>query len=903
MSFDCLPPRPVISRFVAPWDTSGWYYTVADFQAGSQVYSNAEIAVTELPDCLRGCDFVVTYDSATEGFDDKQEVDFFTERRAVVYVALDRAADPAFLAGFSVTDLKVRTDAGDMYTLYGKEYAAGEHVHIDSFSGSGRHFFVVVKPLDDDEEEEPTPQAKRLAVTERHITPDFSWYVHDAFNLLDDGSQPAGYHCQGDTSVQPYLDGSNRKYLQVGNRSCMALAQQTLGLDHAEAALSVEGTVEVALDGIYLQLTEEMAILPDGTWIGNEPGGEYSVGFKRFPAERRCEIWVNDRPATSVCCDCSSQAFFSVRVPGEGMARIDRIDWRDQTDVPFFDVAWDGASVITFPAVSGEARIELTVNPMDSSFCLLPEVRDSRGEPLLRVALYANSLFISDNGQWRRIIRGRTPWNYFPYDNWYRISLALDLNRQTFDVNVDGAYRARNFNFACPAQDAAQIVLSGNLSVRRITVLDAKSSSRHLLPPGPVFDVRDYDAVGDGMTLDTAAIQRAVNAAALTNGTVMICEGVYHTKQIDLRPDMTLWVDETAVLKACQQYSAYPHSVPGENLCAIRNVGRALVYGEHLRNVRITGGGILDANGLCRFKVNDPKGVNKLYTARPNNLYIAYSRDIRVIDISLCNAAYWTLVPLSSRHILLEYLDLDCMNTPNRDGIDPVDCIDLTVRQCRIMAGDDGFCLKSADRMGCKNILAEDLVIQSLASGIKIGTDTYYGVENILVRRCILKNVNRCGIAVETVDGALIRSLTFEDIDMTDCGGPLYLTIGHRGRRNKSFPERQGRMEDITFRRLSYRRPYPFSRCRTVYESLIVGDPEVNPIRRVTIEDSDFTLPGNFAYQPAPPQPIGEKYPEYDRHGLSSGAAFSIRWAEEVCIENCRIKLENPDVRPLIARH
>lgn len=219
------------------------------------------------------------------------------------------------------------------------------------------------------------------------------------------------------------------------------------------------------------------------------------------------------------------------------------------------------------------------------------------------------------------------------------------------------------------------------------------------------------------------------------------------------------------------------------------------------------------------------------------------------------------------------------------------------------MAGDDGFCLKTADRMGCKNILAEELVIQSLASGIKIGTDTYCGVENALIRRCILKNVNRCGIAVETVDGASIRDLRFEDIDMTDCGGPLYLVVGHRGRKNEAFPRRRGEMENLLFRRVAYRRPYPFSRCKTVYESLIVGDPQGNPIRHVTIEDCDFTLPGGFAEQPDAPQPIGDKYPEYDRHGLSSGAAFCIRWAEDVRIENCRIATEKPDVRPLIARH
>ena len=898
MTIDRIPAKPVISRFVAPWDTSGWYYMDADFGIGSRVYSNAEIFVTALPDCLRGCDYVVTYDSATDGFDDKQEVDFFTERRAAVYVALDGEADPEFLTGFAITDLTVQTDAGDCYMLYVKEYAAGAHVHIDGFSGPGRHFFVIAKALDEDENP-PVPEVERRIVAEHHTTPEFAWYVHDAFNLLAEGSQPTGYQCQGDVAVEPSGDG--RKCLRVGPHSRVALARQTLGLDQAEVAVQVEGSSEITLDDVAVRLTAEQSTLPDGTIVENEPGGEYVVGFKRFPTERRCELWVNDRPAASVYCGCASSTVLTVETV-DGEARIDRIDWLDQTDVPLIDQEQPEA-VTTFPAVPGEARIEVTVKPADAGFCLLPEVRDSQGNTLLRMAMYANNLFISDGDQWRCVVCGQAPWNYYPCDNWYRISVALDMNHQTFDINVDGAYRARDFHFVHPAQDVAQVIFGGDVEISHLQVLDAKSPSRHLLPPGPVFDVRDYGAVGDGITLDTLAIQRAIDAAALTNGTVMIREGIYHTKQIELRSDVTLWVDETAELKACQQYAAYPHPVPGESLCAIRNVGRGLVYGERLRNVRVTGGGMLNANGRCRFKVNDPKGINKLWSARPDNLYIAYSRDIRVSDIGLCSAAYWTLVPLSSRFIRLEHLDLDCMNTPNRDGIDPVDCIDLTVRHCRIMAGDDGFCLKTADQMGCKNILAEDLVIQSLASGIKIGTDTYYGVENVLVRRCILKNVNRCGIAVETVDGAHIRDVTFEDIDMTDCGGPLYMTIGHRGRQNEAFPKRRGEMENIAFRRISYHKPNLFSRCKNIYESLIIGDPEVNPIRHVLIEDSDFVLPGGYADQPVPPQPIGEKYPEYDRHGLSSGAAFCIRWAEDVRIENCRISLEKLDARPLIARH
>ena len=72
-----------------------------------------------------GCDYIVTYDSATDGFDDKQEVDFFIEQTGEVYAALDADAPADFPTGFARTDLVVRTDAGDTYRLFMRPYARG----------------------------------------------------------------------------------------------------------------------------------------------------------------------------------------------------------------------------------------------------------------------------------------------------------------------------------------------------------------------------------------------------------------------------------------------------------------------------------------------------------------------------------------------------------------------------------------------------------------------------------------------------------------------------------------------------------------------------------------------------------------------------------------------------------
>lgn len=930
MSLHEYPKKPGISRFVAPWDTSGWYFMAEHFAPGCRIYSNADITVTECPEILMGCDYIVTYDSATDGFDDKQEVDFFIEQTGEVYAALDADAPADFPTGFARTDLVVRTDAGDTYRLFMRPYARGAHVHLDAFSSPGRHFFVVFRPTET-ETEKPLPEAKRFSVAERHETRETCWFVHDCFAQAN----LSGYDCRGDVRVCAEADNPKRHYLRLQSGAGISRACETSGQDELSMALDVPaGTAALNFAGVTVQLGGAQASI-NGQNVPDIADSRYVVAFKRFHAPQRCEVWLNNRPAMMCACDAAAKTPFTLTASEAGEIRLNRVDWKDQTDVPMLAETFasmpmncrllaetqgnilqqrgigsflrvTGSGAVTFPAIRREAMVEITCRASGEESAVFPEVRDADGHTIMKAALFANSLFLSDGEEWRRICGGYAPWQYFPGGNWYRLTISLDFASHTFDVNVDGALRAKGFRMALDAENAAQVLLTaadGAADWCGLRVWDASNLSRNMLPPGEKFNVRDYGAKGDGSTLDTLAIQRALDAAEGKGGVVVVPEGTYLTKQVQLRSDTMLWLDKNAVLLASQNYATYPHVVPCESLVAVRNTGRALVYAERARNISISGGGELNANGRCRFKVNDPKGINKLYTSRPDNLYMACCEDIRVSDVRFTSAAYWTLVPLSSRFVTLEHLMLDCMNTPNRDGIDPVDCHDLSVRHCCIMAGDDGFCLKTADRMGCRNIFAEDLVIQSLASAIKIGTDSYAKVENVTVRRCILKNVNRCGIAVETVDGAAIRNCTFEDIDMTDCGGPMYMTIGHRNRKAPQFPVRVGSMAHIVFRRIGYRAPYLFSRCKTVYESLFIGDSAENKIRDVLVADCDLLLPGGCRHGVDAPQPIGEKYPEYDRHGLSSGAAFTLRFCEDVRFENNVIQTERPDVRPLVMIH
>ena len=565
------------------------------------------------------------------------------------------------------------------------------------------------------------------------------------------------------------------------------------------------------------------------------------------------------------------------------------------------------AAEYLFPPIAGTATVETKVRARNASFVEIPVLTDAQGRVACRVALYRNCLYATDGGSWVEIYEGLTDFQYYPADNWYSIKVTVDPAASTYTLMVDGAIRAKAFALTEPVKEVSRLVFTTDgdteLLIRRVRVYDALDFSRGVLPAAKVFDVRDYGAVGDGKTLDTAAIQRALDDAAFTGGTVYLHGGTFFTGELFLRSQETVFIADDATVLGTQDHGEYPLMEPRSSLCAHRQLGRGLFYGEDIHDVSLTGGGMLDGNGRYRFKMNDPLADRRAEDARPDLIYITYSDGITVENLNFKSSGFWTVVPLSSSNVILRGLNLDCLNTPNRDGIDPVDCHDMTITRCQIMAGDDGLCFKSSDPVGCYNIYVDDMMIQSLASGIKFGTDTYYCLRDARIGNCTVKNVNRCGVSLETVDGAAIENVVFEKIDMTDIGAPVYITVGCRNRlpRAEGIPERTGYIRGVTFRDLRFENPYPFSYTKTIREVMAVGQSEAQRIEDVTFERCRFALPGGFTEVPGVPRPIDKRYPEYDRHGLSAGAAFTVRFAKNFRVTDCELTLDSPDARPLIA--
>ena len=565
-----------------------------------------------------------------------------------------------------------------------------------------------------------------------------------------------------------------------------------------------------------------------------------------------------------------------------------------------------GYAVKTIEPMTGDVTIEVKVKAADKNFAVLPMLKDPAGRTAVKIAFYRNNLFANNGDNWQKIMDSETNWAYYPAGNWFNVRISLNTDTNRYDLFIDGAKRATGYAFAEDAASIGSLWFGGEEEntcyIDNLRIYDSYSLSRDVLPLGPVFDVKaaPYNASADGVTLDTEAIQAAIDDAERTGGTVYLKDGVFFTGGLILKSDMTFFIAPSAKLLGTQDKQQYLLMEPGNGGNAHRQLGRGLLYGEDINNVVVTGGGMLDGNGKYGYKMNDP--ANRPLDCRPDIVYIAQSSNITIENINMKSSAFWTLVPLDSYNITLRNIYLDSMNTPNRDGIDPVDCHDMTIENCNIMAGDDGLSIKSSNVGGCYNIDMRNLMIQSLASAFKFGTDSYYSLKNVHAADFTLKNIMRTGIAVEAVDGADVDNLVFERFDMNNVDNPFYFVVGNRNRLPyaQSPGARTGWIHNVTVTDVNFTNPKlePYSHD-SIHENFIMGlNNNAHRVQNLTFNNIYLEMPGGFTTIPSVPRTLGTRYPEHDAHGSSNAFAYCTRFADNVVFNNCSVVLAKEDVRP-----
>jgi polygalacturonase len=310
------------------------------------------------------------------------------------------------------------------------------------------------------------------------------------------------------------------------------------------------------------------------------------------------------------------------------------------------------------------------------------------------------------------------------------------------------------------------------------TVMDAK-----------IYDVREYGAKGDGKTLDTAAIQKALDECGKTGGTVHLPAGTYLSGPVTLRTKTTLQLDEGATLLATANQAAFLKS--GTNWLEAQSSSDffPLIGGKGLVDVTITGKGTIDGAGENWWgPAEDARRKKSGYTLpRPRLIVLNDCKNVKVTGVTLQNSPTFHFVPTDCDDVVVEGVTVKAPpGSANTDAIDPSRCRRVLITKCDIDVGDDNIAIKSGKKVKGHEFACEDITITDCifrhGHGCSIGSETVGGVRNVTVKNCRFEGTEN-GIRIKSYrgKGGVIENIRYENITMKDVDPAITLTCVYGG--------------------------------------------------------------------------------------------------------------------------
>lgn len=287
-----------------------------------------------------------------------------------------------------------------------------------------------------------------------------------------------------------------------------------------------------------------------------------------------------------------------------------------------------------------------------------------------------------------------------------------------------------------------------------------------------IYDIRDYNAVGDSSTLNTAAIQKAIDdCSADGGGIVLIQGGNYLTGTIFMKTGVTLRIERGAVLSGSKDIDDYAVDVMKNMYRDEPYMDRCLIFSKGQSDFGIEGGGVINGNG--ESFPNPRPGIQY----RPMLIRFADCKHIRVRDVRLLNPGGWTSAWLYCDDIVVDGVTIFARARGNGDGLDFDGCTQVRVSNCSFDTSDDSICLQTSDSgRPCRDISITNCQFCSRWAGIRIGLLSRADFENVIVSSCIFRNTNDSGLKIQMNEGAEMRNMLFTNLLMVNVPRPIFLT-------------------------------------------------------------------------------------------------------------------------------
>lgn len=429
------------------------------------------------------------------------------------------------------------------------------------------------------------------------------------------------------------------------------------------------------------------------------------------------------------------------------------------------------------------------------------------------------------------------------------------------------------------------------------------------------YNVKDFGAKADGKSIDSPAINKAIEQAAEAGGgTIYFPAGTYSCYSIRLKSHIHLYLEQGATIvgEFPGETEGYDEAEPNEHN-RFQDFGHShwknsLIWGIDLEDITISGPGIIYGKGLTR-EGSRRKGIGNKAISLKN------CKNVTIKDISMLHCGHFALLATGVDNLSIFNVKVDT----NRDGFDIDACRNVRINNCSVNSPwDDAIVLKSSYALGyfkdTENVTISDCYVSGFDRGtmydasyqqdepqapdhgfvtgrIKLGTESSGGFKNIAISNCIFE---RCrGLALETVDGGQLEDIVISNITMRDIvNAPIFLRLGARMRSPEGTPI--GTMKRIRISNINV------FNADSRYSSIISGVPG-GVIEDITLNNIHLYYQGGYSEEDSRRIiPEQEKaYPEPWMFGTIPAKGFYIRHAKGIVFDNVQFYYALPDGRPL----
>lgn len=425
-----------------------------------------------------------------------------------------------------------------------------------------------------------------------------------------------------------------------------------------------------------------------------------------------------------------------------------------------------------------------------------------------------------------------------------------------------------------------------------------------------VYNIRDFGAKGDAKTLDTGALQAAIDACHKDQGgTVLVPAGVFVIGTVELKSNVTLRVAAQGKLLGSadgKQYSA-ADAIPLSGDATLRDGNVGLLFAVNAENITVEGPGSIDGQG-AQFRspargVPPPSGRGG--SQRPYHLLFYRCKNLRVRDIFLVASAFHSVRVIQSDFVWLQGLRIYNRVNGNNDGFHFISCEHVHLSDCDVQSQDDACALFGS----CKNVTITNSTFSTRWSVFRFGGGN---PENVVISNCVIYETYGCPIKMHFGRESQVQNIVFSNLVLQDVTGPISVDLAPqpRGGDTPEVTSASGFVRNIMFKGIRaqvvaegqqfpdmpFKSGYRPGETRQCIVLNCVGDWFLED---VVLSDVQVTYDGGGTAEEAQrevPQVAGE----YFEIGTPPAHGLYARKVRGLSLNNVRFEVEQPDLRPAV---